>query len=187
MPGLQDAAIQMAETIQTAHVNRSPSIKHDLAPSTAADTKQRVELDDDLDATSDVDEDEIPVSLLRPAPRGPQMPPLPDLRFEQSYLASIKDAKGWQGVTFITIRDQIFMPLVQGMAWTLIVSGWGFFNRGTQFSGQTVGAKIRRWWWGVNNWKVPDNAKGTLRDERTAEKVKDYFTTRLASAGPGDE
>lgn len=107
MPGLQDAAIQMAETIQTAHVNRSPSIKHDLAPSTAADTKQRVELDTEVDGASDVDEDEIPVSLLRPTPRRPQMPPLPDLRFEQSYLASIKDAKGWQGVTYVTVRDQV--------------------------------------------------------------------------------
>lgn len=40
------------------------------------------------------------------------------------------------------------MPLIQGMTWTLIVSGWRYFNRGTKFSGQTVGAKIRRWWWG---------------------------------------
>lgn len=81
----------------------------DVAPSTAADTKERVEVDDtiDLDDDSDVGEDEIPVSLLRPAPRRPAMPPLPDLRFEQSYLASIKDAKSWQGVAFITLRDQV--------------------------------------------------------------------------------
>lgn len=109
MPGLQDAAIQAAETIQTAHINRHPSAAKDIAPSTAADTKERVEIDEDAnnDAAADVDEDEIPVSLLRPTPRRPQMPPLPDLRFEQSYLASIKDAKGWQGVTFITLRDQV--------------------------------------------------------------------------------
>lgn len=35
------------------------------------------------------------------------MPPLPDLRFEQSYLASIKDAKDWKVVSYITIRDQV--------------------------------------------------------------------------------
>jgi len=108
MSDLQDAAIQFAETIQTAHINKHPSTQ-DIAPPTAADSKQRVQIDDtvDLDDVSEVGEGEIPVSLLRPTPRKPVMPPLPDLRFEQSYLASIKDAKGWQGVTFITLRDQV--------------------------------------------------------------------------------
>lgn len=107
MSALQDAAIQAAETIQTAHIEHSPDVAHNVAPSTAADRKERVELDADPDVASDVDEDEIPVSILRPTPRKPTMPPLPDLRFEQSYLASIKDAKGWQGVAFITMRDQV--------------------------------------------------------------------------------
>jgi hypothetical protein len=49
----------------------------------------------------------VPISLLRPAPRRPQMPPLPDLRFEQSYLSSIRDAKDWKVVTYITLRDQV--------------------------------------------------------------------------------
>jgi len=79
------------------------------------------------------------------------------------------------------------MPLVQGMAWTLIVSGWRYFNRGTQFSGQTVGAKIRRWWWETNNWKLPVGASGTLRDRGTAEKVEDYVVGELGSGGLGDD
>ncbi|RMY80737.1 hypothetical protein D0862_12606 [Hortaea werneckii] len=186
MSGLEDAAIQAAETLQTAHVEKRPSVAHDLAPDTAADSKEPIEIDTDPEAASEVDEDEIPVSTLRPTPRKPQMPPLPDLRFEQSYLASIKDANGWQGVAFITLRDQFLMPLIQGMTWTLIVSGWRYFNRGTKFSGQTVGAKIRRWWWGVNNWKVPE-ASGTLRDRDTIEKVEDYVVGELGSAGPGDD
>jgi len=107
MSALQDAAIQAAETIQTAHIEKAPNAARDLAPSTAVDGKETVVLDADSDAASDVDEDEIPVSLLRPTPQKPQMPPLPDLRFEQSYLASIKDAKGWQGVAVITMRDQV--------------------------------------------------------------------------------
>ncbi|KAI7003622.1 hypothetical protein KC362_g19001, partial [Hortaea werneckii] len=57
---------------------------------------------------------------------------------------------------------------------------------GTKFSGQTVGAKIRRWWWGVNNWKVPE-ASGTLTDRGTIEKVEDYVVGELGSAGPGDD
>lgn len=109
MGDIQDAAIQAAETIQTAHINKSPSVEHDVAPSTAADRKRAVQLDTspDPEELEDVEEGEIPVSILKPAPRKPKMPPLPDLRFEQSYLASIKDAKGWQGVVFITARDQV--------------------------------------------------------------------------------
>lgn len=109
MSALQDAAIQVAETIQTAHIKHEPSVEHDLAPETAADKKETVELDHtpDLDDVSDVEEDQIPTSILTPTPRRPTMPPLPDLRFEQSYLASIKDAQNWRGVTYITVRDQV--------------------------------------------------------------------------------
>ncbi|EMC92083.1 hypothetical protein BAUCODRAFT_151535 [Baudoinia panamericana UAMH 10762] len=188
MSGLQDAALQAAETIQTAHINPAPSVQHDLAPSTAAERRQPVEIDADMDGDvePDVRDDEIPVSILRPTPRRPQMPPLPDLRFEQSYLASIKDAKGWQGVAIITIRDQILMPLVQGLAWTLVVSGWRYVNRDVKLSGQTIGAKIRRWWWGVNNWHIPDGT-GTLRDEKVAESVEEYVTTQFSSGGLADD
>lgn len=110
--GMQDAAIQLAETIQTASIKQNPSVEHDVNPSTATSRKEPVELqsqlsEEALSDADDVEEDEIPVSILQPTPRRPQMPPLPDLRFEQSYLASIKDAKGWQGVAFITIRDQV--------------------------------------------------------------------------------
>ena len=109
MSGLQDAAIQVAETLQTAHINKRPSPEHDRAPSTAADSKQPVHLDHSAtgDVDSDVEEDEIHTSILKPEPRRPQMPPLPDLRFEQSYLASIKDATTWHAVTYITVRDQV--------------------------------------------------------------------------------
>lgn len=109
MSGIQDAGIQMAETLQTAHIIHSPSIEHDMNPSTAASEKEPVRLDREPseDILSDIDEDEVPLSILRPAPRKPQMPPLPDLRFEQSYLASIKDAKDWRMVTYITMRDQV--------------------------------------------------------------------------------
>jgi hypothetical protein len=58
----------------------------------------------------------------------------------------------------LTCLVQILMPLVQGMAWTLVVSGWRHLNRSSQLQGQSVGAKIRRWWWEVNNWTVPEIA-----------------------------
>lgn len=112
MSGLQDAAIQAAETIQTAHINKEPSRDHDLNPSTAASQKEPVQLrrspsTDVVSELDDADGEEVPLSVLRPTPRKAQLPPLPDLRFEQSYLASIKDTKSWQGVAYVTIRDQV--------------------------------------------------------------------------------
>lgn len=107
---MSDPIIQIAETIQTASIKRHPSPHHDVNPSTAASSKVPVELNsspDPSDVMSDVDEDEIPLSALRPTPRRSQMPPLPDLRFEQSYLASIQDAQTWQKVAWITFRDQV--------------------------------------------------------------------------------
>lgn len=113
MSHLQDAAIQMAETIQTASINHNPSVERDLAPETSVDSKQPVTFDHSEDVMSDVDtveEDEVPLSVLRPLPDQRRQPPhlqLPDLRFEQSYLASIREAKSWQTVTYITVKDQV--------------------------------------------------------------------------------
>lgn len=47
------------------------------------------------------------------------------------------------------------MCFAQGVLWNLLLHGWRYFNRSSKFSGRTVGAKLRRWWWGVNNWKIP--------------------------------
>jgi hypothetical protein len=100
---------EIASTLQGTSIKRHPSPRHDLNPSTAASEKQPVTLDahPDPDADSDVAEDEIPISVLNPVPRKQNMPPLPDLRFEQSYLKSIEQAKSWQEVLWITLKDQV--------------------------------------------------------------------------------
>lgn len=98
---------EIASTIQGAHIKRHPSPRHDLNPSTAASEKRPVKLDAHADLDDEVGEDEIPISVLNPVPRRQTMPPLPDLRFEQSYLKSIERAESWQGVAWITIRDQV--------------------------------------------------------------------------------
>ena len=119
---------QVAEVIQTAHINREPSPRHDLNPSTAASTrepayipppsppsKQRGIEDNTLDEEIDGDEEneDIPLSVLvRPRGaerrrRAPSFPPMPDLRFEQSYLHSIAGAQSWGRVAWITVRDQV--------------------------------------------------------------------------------
>jgi hypothetical protein len=54
-----------------------------------------------------------PSRVLRPVHRRQNLPPLPDLRFEQSYLASIKDADSWGRVAWITTRDQVCIGAIQ--------------------------------------------------------------------------
>ena len=52
-----------------------------------------------------IDTDIVPPSRIAKAPH--RRPPIPDLRFEQSYLASISGAETWGKVAWITTRDQV--------------------------------------------------------------------------------
>ena len=117
--------LQVAETVQTAHINRDPSPRHDLNPSTAASKKEPVRLEpvtplddgsideededeEDEDETGDEGEGRLYRSRITPRPRRRhQFPPMPDLRFEQSYLSSIRNADTWWKVGWITARDQV--------------------------------------------------------------------------------
>jgi hypothetical protein len=111
----------IASTLQSASINRSPSPSHDLNPSTSSSQKQPVSLQppstsslenepyDEIDG--DEEEEDIPYSVLKPIPRRQSFPPLPDLRFEQSYLASIAGAETWGRVVYITVRDQVYLLL----------------------------------------------------------------------------
>jgi hypothetical protein len=125
-------ALELAETIQTASINRAPSPTHDLNPSTAASEKQPVKAshapasdssadkyvyDDedgiDVEDVEDENGEDIPYSVLKPVRRRQSFGPLPDLRFEQSYLASIAHAKSNWMVAFITIRDQVILAFIK--------------------------------------------------------------------------
>jgi hypothetical protein len=124
--------LQIAETIQTASIKRSPSPAHDLNPSTAASQKEPVQYSrrppvsdssieryayDEDDAIDEDDEEDIPYSVLKPKPRRPSFGPLPDLRFEQSYLASIAGADSRWKVLYITARDQVCLNILSN--WNL--------------------------------------------------------------------
>ncbi|TVY84893.1 Uncharacterized protein LSUE1_G000326 [Lachnellula suecica] len=187
--------LQIAETIQTASIKRDPSPHHDLNPSTAASQKQPVTLshppgsessldkyayDEEDGIDGHEDEDDIPYSVLKPTPRRAEFPPLPDLRFEQSYLASIEGADTRWKVAFITIRDQVLMPLLQGTVWTLALHGWKFWNRNAKLSGESSGAKIRRWWYRTNNWKLPKSMKKFGANDKLAGDMGDYYQTQNA-------
>ncbi|PHH63230.1 hypothetical protein CDD81_6182 [Ophiocordyceps australis] len=143
---------ELAATLQAGHIRRHPDPNIHLAPSTAADEKETLTLGR---AHYSHDGDEIPYSVLGPPPPRRVLPALPDLRFEQSYLHSISNADRWWKVLLITTRDQVLMPLVQGLAYNLLICGWQHWNRNSRIHGNTMGAKIRRWWYGVNKWKIP--------------------------------
>jgi hypothetical protein len=70
----------------------------------AASEEEEEEEEEDEDED---EEEDIPYSVLNPPRRKPAFPPLPDLRFEQSYLASIRGASNWKQVGYITVRDQV--------------------------------------------------------------------------------
>ncbi|KAI4250040.1 MAG: hypothetical protein LQ352_005425 [Teloschistes flavicans] len=167
---MADPVVDIASAIQSASLKRHPSPAHDLNPSTAASKKQPVSPTTSISS----DASTIPESVLKPIPRRANLPPLPDMRFEQSYLASLQGAESWWRIAWITGRDQVFLPLVQGMLWTLLLSGWRHWNRGAHFQGATLGSKVRRWWWGVNNWTIPQQ-----RQEELSEKAGEFYTAQL--------
>lgn len=104
---MSNPALGIAETIQTASIKKHPSPAHDINPATAASEKQPAVEATPSEAGSYPSDVVDARHTIRPAPRRAHLPPLPDLRFEQSYLASIKGAETWQRVTWITIRDQV--------------------------------------------------------------------------------
>jgi len=169
--------LEIAETISTASINQHPSLTHDLNPSTAASAKVPVtvsnngEYDGIDDDEMEDDDDEIPEDVVRPLPRKANLPPLPDLRFEQSYLASIAGADTYWRVGWITVRDQVFMALAQGFLTSLAFAGWKHWNANAQLSGSSAGARLRRWWYKTNNWPV----KEKLQDKKLAKNMGDFY------------
>ncbi|KAB8245128.1 hypothetical protein BDV35DRAFT_269111 [Aspergillus flavus] len=181
---MTDPALGIAETIQTASINPEPSPSHDINPPTASSEKQPVAEDAPSEAGSISSDIVDPHRMIRPAPRRHHLPPMPDLRFEQSYLASIRGAETWGRVAWITVRDQVLLPLVQGTLWTLALSGWRFWNRNASLSGQTLGSRIRRWWYEVNNWKLPPLP--STKDRKLAAQAEDFlqfYKTQFSNAG----
>ncbi|KAI9683810.1 MAG: mitochondrial peripheral inner membrane protein [Trizodia sp. TS-e1964] len=128
-------AATLTSTIQSLSLNRAPSPTHDLAPRSSLTTSHP--------------------SAAHASPRPPRprahLPPLPDLRFEQSYLRSIAGVCGWRSVLYVTVRDQVVFPLVQGLVWTLLLQGWRAWMHGARWSGRGVGGTIASICYGIYN------------------------------------
>lgn len=101
---MSDPVVDIASAIQSASIKRHPSPAHDLNPSTAASKKQPVSPTTSIAS----DASTIPEFVLKPIPRRANLPPLPDMRFEQSYLASLQGAESWWRIAWITGRDQVW-------------------------------------------------------------------------------
>lgn len=161
---------EFLSTLQTASINHHPDPAYDINPGTSASSKIPVHISPSshsdphgpvAHAASPThnhphpSDDTIPLDVLQPAPRA-TLPPLPDLRFEQSYLARISTCQNPWSVAWVTLLDHVLMPLSQGVVWNLALFGWRAWNTGVSFKGAGAGARVRRWWWGVNNWKLPE-------------------------------
>jgi len=112
---MADHALDIPQVLQSASINRNPSPAHDINPSTAGSQKQPVVAAPASDAASIASDIVDPSRVIRPVRRRQTLPPLPDLRFEQSYLASIRDADSWGRVAWITIRDQVRLPSLENL------------------------------------------------------------------------
>ncbi|KAI2637330.1 hypothetical protein GGS21DRAFT_472494 [Xylaria nigripes] len=157
---MSSAQAHLAELIQSAQLQREASPPRDLIFS-PRHLRRKSQNEDEID-DNDIDDEDIPLSVLvqpreaHPFHRTKVFPPMPDLRFEQSYLHSIAGAKTWWRVAWITLRDQIMMPLAQGVLYNLGLLGFQHWNRNARMSGGSAGARLRRWWYRVNNWALPE-------------------------------
>ncbi|KAJ5536354.1 hypothetical protein N7513_009540 [Penicillium frequentans] len=165
--------LEIPEIIQTASIQHNPSAEHDINPATAASEKYPVVEAPASEAGSLASDIVDEHRVIRPVRRHQTLPPLPDLRFEQSYLASLKDADTW-GAGGLDYRER------PGTVWTLALSGWKFWNRNASLSGQTVGSRIRRWWYDVNNWKLPPK---WTKSPQVASQVEEFYEAQFSNAG----
>lgn len=197
--------LEIASTIQSASIKRNPSPNHDINPSTAASSKEPVSVHPDYaygdKGSIDGEEiEDIPYDVIRPLPRRASFPPIPDLRFEQSYLASIAHADSYWKVAFITLRDQVLlhfssfphyiirlyihnrqadshiqvcMPLIQGIVLNLFYAGWKHWNKNAKLSGNSAGARVRRWWYNVNNWPIKKKIAEIGKNAKLAAEMGD--------------
>ena len=100
---MADDMLEVPETIQTAYMHSTHFRGPDASPLPRRDYRiHRVPSASDVGS---IDTDIVPPS--RTAKAQHRRPPIPDLRFEQSYLASISGAETWGKVAWITTRDQV--------------------------------------------------------------------------------
>lgn len=69
------------------------------------------------------------------------------------------------------------LPLVQGTLTSLLWAGWKHWNSGASTSGRTIGSRVRRWWYEVNDWAV--DQQGKLASEGVASDMGEVSASFL--------
>ncbi|OLL22792.1 hypothetical protein NEOLI_004684 [Neolecta irregularis DAH-3] len=130
-------------TFANIHMVREPD-EDEIVPSSAVDTRSEEFSVDAIYDRSRFLAHRMPQTI-------PVLPVLPDLRFEQAYLSSLRSANGsWWKVAYVTIRDQVLMMFLQGMFYGLLKCSYGVLKI-TRGNGKSFGGKIRNWWVGIND------------------------------------
>ena len=96
------------------------------------------------ETASEISLEDSPRPASPPKARRPPRPPIPDLRFEQSYLKGLEAAKGsvmW--MVIITFRDQVLFPGLQGFVWALGMAGLRTLRTRQAENGAAWGAWLR--------------------------------------------
>ena len=68
-------------------------------------------------------------------------------------------------------EKQMMMPLAQGVLYNLAICGWQHWNRNARVHGSGVGARLRRWWYGVNGWALPPVSESSSSSRKVTSKV----------------
>lgn len=108
---MAEPIMEVPETIHSpiAHLEE-PNAAHHIKPATAttaASQKGPVKVAPASDANSISSDVVHPRRVVKQVHRPPKFPPLPDLRFEHNFNASLKGADTWGKVAWIILRDQV--------------------------------------------------------------------------------
>ena len=130
---------EAAKSIQDVHINQSPELE-DITP--AVDASAHELLNNEVTEPSR----STPSAHHRRRHHGPALPPIPDLRFEPSYLAGLTRAQGsWNKAAWLTIRDQVIYPGLQGFGVALATIAFRSLILRQKESGTAWGLYIRDW------------------------------------------
>jgi hypothetical protein len=111
------------DSLPSIQFSSSHADLHRLSQQRSRRHRHEEDLGDD-ETVSEISLEDSPGPASTPKPSRPPLPPIPDLRFEQSYLKGLEAAKGsvmW--MVIITIRDQVLFPGLQGFVWALGLAG----------------------------------------------------------------
>ncbi|ORY86107.1 hypothetical protein BCR37DRAFT_390903 [Protomyces lactucae-debilis] len=135
----------LLETLaQDTHIESNPQIQ----PDTSADKAPIKVYSGDIEGLDDDDLAQLP-DEVQPGARPPKPvlfngTPIPDLRFEQTYLTALNrtDWSHWS-VFRVTLVDFLLWPMLQGAVWALALNGFRYLRTSSNSQGKAFGLVIK--------------------------------------------